>query len=182
MNREACAATAYAGRSPCGYRGGGRTLAPPLPRNRRHRRPHHPRGDAPRLDPGPEAGSPAAARAQGPRPTRSRGAAGDLLRALQPFRPEGRHTLTKAVHLAPRTPLGRPKTFGGTMRGYALLLGITLTIGYAYAGQVALTSVETANRHASLAGGADRAPDPLYYRGTPAPLTVDTPAATGRHH
>jgi len=67
------------------------------------------------------------------------------------------------------------------MRGYALLLGITLTVGYAYAGQVALTSVETANRHASLAGGADRAPDPLYYGGTLAPITVEAPATTGAH-
>jgi len=67
------------------------------------------------------------------------------------------------------------------MRGYALLLGITLTIGYAYAGQVALTSVETANRHASLAERADRAPGPLYFGGTLAPITVEATATTGAH-
>ena len=67
------------------------------------------------------------------------------------------------------------------MRGYALLLGITLTIGYAYAGQVALTSVDTANRHASLVERADRAPDPLYFGGTLAPITVEATARTGAH-
>ena len=65
------------------------------------------------------------------------------------------------------------------MRGYALLLGITLTIGYAYAGQVALTSVETANRHASLAERADKAPGPLYFGGTLAPVMVEATATTG---
>ena len=64
------------------------------------------------------------------------------------------------------------------MRVYALLLGITLTIGYGYAGQVALMSVETANRHASLVERADRAPDPLYFGGTLAPITVEATAAT----
>src|SRR2546427_7985018 len=67
------------------------------------------------------------------------------------------------------------------MRGYALLLGITLTIGYGYAGQVALTSVQAANRHASLAGPADRPPDALYYRGTLAPITVEATGTKGAH-
>src|SRR5439155_14696778 len=84
-----------------------------------------------------------------------------------------------SVHSAPRTSSGRPETLGGTMRGYALLLGITLTIGYAYAGQVALTSVETANRHASLAERADKAPGPLYFGGTLAPVMVEATATTG---
>src|SRR2546426_12542959 len=67
------------------------------------------------------------------------------------------------------------------MRGYALLLGITLTIGYGYAGQVALTSVQAANRHASLAGRADWAPDALYYGGTLAPITVEATRGGGAH-
>ena len=67
------------------------------------------------------------------------------------------------------------------MRGYALLLGITLTIGYGYAGQVALTSVEAANRHASLAGRADWAPDVLYYGGMLAPITVEATGTPGAH-
>src|SRR2546422_2292431 len=67
------------------------------------------------------------------------------------------------------------------MRGYALLLGITLTIGYGYAGQVALTSVQAANRHASLAGRADWPPDALYYGGTLAPITVEATGTEGAH-
>jgi len=67
------------------------------------------------------------------------------------------------------------------MRGYALLLGITLTVGYGYAGQVALTSVEAANRHASLTGRADRAPDALYFGGTLAPITVEATGTKGAH-
>src|SRR2546426_8665973 len=65
------------------------------------------------------------------------------------------------------------------MRGYALLLGITLTIGYGYAGQVALTSVQAANRHASLAGRADWPPDALYYGGPPPPLPRGRARAEG---
>src|SRR3989442_9937407 len=67
------------------------------------------------------------------------------------------------------------------MRGYALLLEIPLTIGYGYAGQVALTSVQAANRHASLAGRADWPPDALYYGGPLAPITVETTGTKGAH-
>jgi len=67
------------------------------------------------------------------------------------------------------------------MRGYALLLGITLTVAYGYAGQVALTSVEAANRHASLTGRADRALDALYFGGTLAPITVEATGTKGAH-
>src|SRR2546425_815416 len=67
------------------------------------------------------------------------------------------------------------------MRGYALLLGITLTIGYGYAGQVALTSVQAANRHASVAAPAAGPPGALCSAGRLARTTVEATGREGAH-
>jgi hypothetical protein len=58
------------------------------------------------------------------------------------------------------------------VRVCALVLGVTLTAVYAYAGHVALASVPAARRHAALVDRADASPGRLYYGGTLEPITV----------
>ena len=63
------------------------------------------------------------------------------------------------------------------MRIYALLLGVTFTSAYAYAAQVAVSSVGT-NRHADsrpvAAAAADNATDRIWYGGVLDPITVES--------
>jgi len=63
------------------------------------------------------------------------------------------------------------------MRIYALLLGVVFTSAYAYAAQVAVSSVGT-NRHAgsrpAAAAAADNATDRIWYGGVLDPITVES--------
>ena len=66
------------------------------------------------------------------------------------------------------------------MRVYALLLGIILTTGYAYAAQVAVSSVSAA-RHTDVAPAATIAAgevlDRIWYGGTIDPIIVESEGA-----
>ena len=63
------------------------------------------------------------------------------------------------------------------MRIYALLLGVVFTSAYAYAAQVAVSSVGT-NRQAdtrpAAAAAADNATDRIWYGGVLDPITVES--------
>lgn len=61
------------------------------------------------------------------------------------------------------------------MRGYALLLGTCLTVGYGYAGQVAIASsrLEAIRRvDPTFATATVQPTTPIWYGGTLAPITV----------
>ena len=71
------------------------------------------------------------------------------------------------------------------MRGYALLLGSLLTVGYGYAAQVAVASAGFARRGAAAftadapAAGSGYWLDRVWYGGVLDPVTVEAPADPG---
>src|SRR5438445_10297318 len=96
-----------------------------------------------------------------------------LLRLTQAEGVAGTHRSEAGV---PHSPCKRPSG-GSTMKAYALLLGMMLTLGSGYAAQVAVSSVG-APRDAAVrptpAHRSSHAPDTVSYGGVRAPITPAT--------
>src|SRR5437016_13663120 len=94
-----------------------------------------------------------------------------LLRLTQAEGVAGTHRSEAGV---PHSPCKRPSG-GSTMKAYALLLGMMLTLGSGYAAQVAVSSVGTARDAEVRPTPAPRShgPDTVWYGGVLDPIPVE---------